>query len=289
MSVAGFLSIDCGLESKYSGYTDTDDGIFYVSDDNYVDGGENHRVSAADEGSVSRPQATLRSFPSGLRNCYALPTKSGSKYLARVHSVYGNYDGKNNSATLQFDVYLGVNYWDTVRPNVVSEVLFVARASWTPVCFVNTDHGTPFVSTLELRLLGSDLYPLVTANKSLSMFQRRSMGSKIRLKRRYESARSRKLDAARMQPMESESDRNCSLIGPEDQLNLAHHLKIFDLLELPARGLLASQCSALEWSKIDSHAYVYNRYYYFQRQQFCVESRINLKAIAGLLDDVLVV
>ncbi|XP_015696312.1 probable LRR receptor-like serine/threonine-protein kinase At1g51810 [Oryza brachyantha] len=180
---AGFLSIDCGLESKYSGYTDTDDGIFYVSDDNYVDGGENHRVSAADEGSVSRPQATLRSFPSGLRNCYALPTKSGSKYLARVHSVYGNYDGKNNSATLQFDVYLGVNYWDTVRPNVVSEVLFVARASWTPVCFVNTDHGTPFVSTLELRLLGSDLYPLVTANKSLSMFQRRSMGSKIRLKR----------------------------------------------------------------------------------------------------------
>ena len=41
---SGFLSIDCGLDDKYSGYRDEYTGIFYVSDDQYVDSGENHVV-----------------------------------------------------------------------------------------------------------------------------------------------------------------------------------------------------------------------------------------------------
>jgi hypothetical protein len=40
---ADFLSIDCGHDANYSGYTDRETGIFYVSDGSYVDVGENHR------------------------------------------------------------------------------------------------------------------------------------------------------------------------------------------------------------------------------------------------------
>uniref|UniRef100_A0A0E0M093 Protein kinase domain-containing protein n=1 Tax=Oryza punctata TaxID=4537 RepID=A0A0E0M093_ORYPU len=175
----GFLSIDCGLEANYSGYKDTDLGIVYISDGPYVDGGEIHRVSAEFVDQKYRPYTTLRSFPSGVRNCYTLPTVAGAKYLVRVVSTYGNYDGKNGSSTLQFDLYLGVNRWTTVQPydDSMYEALFVAWASWAPVCLVNTGQGTPFASAVELRQLGGELYPAVMANQSMAMYYRGTMGS----------------------------------------------------------------------------------------------------------------
>lgn len=176
---AGFLSIDCGLEANYSGYN-SNLGIVYVSDEPYVDAGENHQVSDEFKAmNYIRPYVTLRSFPSGVRNCYALPTIAGAKYLVRLEFLYGNYDGKNISS-LQFDLYLGVNRWTTVQyftaTYTVHEALFVAWASWAPVCLVNTGQGTPFVSTVELRPLGRELYPTVMANQSMAMRDRRSMG-----------------------------------------------------------------------------------------------------------------
>lgn len=173
---SGFLSIDCGLDANYSDYTDSYTGIFYVSDDPYVDDGENHKVAAEQE-SGPRYLHTLRSFPSGVRNCYSLPTDGGAKYLVRLQFLYGNYDGKN-SLSLQFDMHLGVDYWDTiyVDGDTVYEAVFVAWASWAPVCLVNTGHGTPFVSVVELRPLGASLYPPVTTNQSMSIYIRRNMG-----------------------------------------------------------------------------------------------------------------
>uniref|UniRef100_A0A0E0QQA6 Malectin-like domain-containing protein n=1 Tax=Oryza rufipogon TaxID=4529 RepID=A0A0E0QQA6_ORYRU len=166
----GFISIDCGLEANYSGYKDTDTGIFYVSDSPYVDAGENHRVAAGQASGRVRPELTVRSFPSGVRNCYTLPTAAGAKYLVRVIAFYGNYDGRNSSSALQFDLYIGVNYWQTVRADgdEVYEVLFVAWASWVPVCLVNTAQGTPFVSSVELRPLVDALYPAVMTNQSMA-------------------------------------------------------------------------------------------------------------------------
>uniref|UniRef100_J3MWT6 Protein kinase domain-containing protein n=1 Tax=Oryza brachyantha TaxID=4533 RepID=J3MWT6_ORYBR len=175
----GFLSIDCGLERNYSGYKDNDNGLSYVSDGPYVDAGENHKLAAGQETDRVRTDLTVRSFPPGLlRNCYSLPTIAGTKYLVRVVSFYGNYDGTNSSSTLQFDLHLGANYWDTVRADgdQVYEAVFVAWASWAPVCLVNTGQGTPFVSSVELRPLGSDFYPTGMANQSMRMSARRSMG-----------------------------------------------------------------------------------------------------------------
>ncbi|EEE69533.1 hypothetical protein OsJ_29006 [Oryza sativa Japonica Group] len=80
-TMAGFLSIDCGLDGNYSsGYKDPDEGITYVPDGTYVDAGENHRVAADRESGRLRSDLTVRSFPSGVRNCYALPTVAGAKY-----------------------------------------------------------------------------------------------------------------------------------------------------------------------------------------------------------------
>ncbi|EEC66589.1 hypothetical protein OsI_32803 [Oryza sativa Indica Group] len=165
---AGFLSIDCGLEISTSSYKADDTGIIYVSDGSYVDTGENRRISDEEEG-WQRRYTTLRSFPSGVRNCYALPTVAGAKYLVRVVSVYGNYDGKNSSSAVQFDMHLGANHWVTVNnpTGAFNEAMFVAWASWAPVCLVNTGSGTPFVNTVELRMLSSELYPTVMANQSM--------------------------------------------------------------------------------------------------------------------------
>jgi len=132
---ADFLSIDCGVEANNSGYTDTY-GIVYVSDEPYTDAGENHRVAPDLESSYWVGRRTLRNFPTGLRNCYALPTVAGTKYLVRAFFAYGNYDGRSSSS-VEFDLHLGANLWTTVnvdaKKNYVYEAIFVAWAGWAPV------------------------------------------------------------------------------------------------------------------------------------------------------------
>jgi hypothetical protein len=185
---ADFLSIDCGVEANYSGNTDKSTGIVYVSDEPYTDAGENHRVAAERESSYSARHQTLRSFPSGLRNCYALPTVAGTRYLLRVEFAYGNYDGKNSSS-LEFDLHLGANLWGTLYmepvdtsssgPYYIREAIFVAWAAWAPLCLVNTGRGTPFVNFVELRPLGAGLYPQVVPGLIMSRYWRQNMGANV--------------------------------------------------------------------------------------------------------------
>ncbi|CAM0951077.1 unnamed protein product [Alopecurus aequalis] len=177
----GFLSIDCGLDAAFSGRRDTITDITYVSDSSYVDGGEDHTVAADQMSNTSSSLDTLRSFPSGLRNCYTLPTESGAKYLVRMVFFYGNYDGKTSPS---FEVHLGSNYWDTVKNRDYwwSEAIFIAWASWVPVCLVNTGGGTPFVNTVELRPLRASLYPEVTADQSISTYTRTNMGANTNIR-----------------------------------------------------------------------------------------------------------
>jgi hypothetical protein len=147
-----------------------------VSDSPYIDTGENREVPEL-KSHWLRAYATVRTFPSGLRNCYALPTEAGAKYLVRVDAAYGNHDGRNDSSIV-FDLHLGATFWDTyyVDSGDLYEAIFVAWASWVPVCLVNTGRGTPFLSLLELRHIPATLYPLVTSIQAFNLYRRQNMG-----------------------------------------------------------------------------------------------------------------
>ncbi|WVZ64677.1 hypothetical protein U9M48_014167 [Paspalum notatum var. saurae] len=180
-SLAGFVSIDCGRDADLGGYTDKFTGIDYVPDAPYVDAGENHMIAADLQDQFVDRYQTLRTFPSGQRNCYALPTVAGTRYLLRAAYLYGNYDGKNSSS-VSFDVYLGANFWEAMSPAAAPatlyqrEAIFVAWAGSAPFCLVNTGHGAPFMSVLELRPLAA-LYPLLAPGVIASTENRINMGS----------------------------------------------------------------------------------------------------------------
>ncbi|CAL9135094.1 unnamed protein product [Musa textilis] len=179
----GFISIDSGIAPGTT-YIDPTTNMTYVSDTGFIDTGENHNISRAYvTNGMSRRWLSLRSFPNGTRNCYRITSiTKGSKYLVRAWFMYGNYDGMNTQPLL-FDLYLGVNLWANM--NITGpdhfypiEVITVASSDVFSVCLVNTGHGTPFISGLDVRPLKDMLYPAVNASRSLVLFKRLNMGHK---------------------------------------------------------------------------------------------------------------
>ncbi|XP_007024354.2 PREDICTED: probable LRR receptor-like serine/threonine-protein kinase At1g05700 [Theobroma cacao] len=155
----GFISIDCGVEEDYlNGET----GIYYKSDKDFIETGENHDIPASASRNNYyvvqwREYGNLRSFPDGKKNCYTLKPEQGrnNSYRIRASFLYGNYDGKNEIP--EFELYVGVNYWDTVRlPSLwymlFLDIIYFFTADTGYVCLVNTGLGIPFISALELRL-----------------------------------------------------------------------------------------------------------------------------------------
>ena len=121
----------------------------------------------------------LRSFPSGVRNCYRINVTSGTKYLIRAGFLYGNYDGLNELP--QFDLHLGANFWDKVKftnPSRIlcCEIIHTPSLDYIHLCLVNTGNGAPFVSTIELRILKNDTYE-TQSSESLATFGRIDYGS----------------------------------------------------------------------------------------------------------------
>ncbi|XP_059431579.1 putative leucine-rich repeat receptor-like serine/threonine-protein kinase At2g19230 [Corylus avellana] len=157
--IPGFISIDCGSDEDYLNEAT---GISYKSDKEMIDTGIAMTVFS-DFGNIERRLLrSLRSFPNGTRNCYTLrPEQSKyNNYLVRATFGYGNYDGKNMTPT--FDLYLGPNRWDTVNPEtpVYYEIIYAPSTDYIDVCLVDTGHGVPFISTLELRRLDNSIYQI---------------------------------------------------------------------------------------------------------------------------------
>ncbi|PWA59733.1 leucine-rich repeat transmembrane protein kinase protein [Artemisia annua] len=178
---SGFISIDCGIV-KGSTYTDNVTGINYVSDSNFIDSGESHNILPVYNTSADFTQlTTLTSFPKNTRNCYTLkPTQGkGYKYLIRARFMYGNYDYINQLP--EFDVFLGPDYWDTVNFAKATsikdmEIIHVLSSDYIHVCLVNTGHGTPFISAIELRALGTNIYS-ETIFGSLNLYRHVDFGT----------------------------------------------------------------------------------------------------------------
>ena len=92
--------------------------------------------------------------------------------------MYGNYDGQNYLPT--FDLHFGPNLWETVKitnasNSVELEIIHVPSQDYIQICLVDTGSGTPFISAIEIRTLGSNIY--VTQSGSLSLFMRLDIGS----------------------------------------------------------------------------------------------------------------
>ncbi|KAG6483554.1 hypothetical protein ZIOFF_060202 [Zingiber officinale] len=179
---AGFIFIDSGIVPN-SSYVDPKLNLQYVSDDQFIDTGINYAVSSAYISSnISRRFLTLRSFPEGSRNCYTFKSISqGSKYIIRATFLYGNYDSKN-SPFVQFDLYLGVNLWKNINLTTPTESIFTetvseATADVISVCLINTGHGIPFISGLDLRPLPNSLYPQVNSSTTLVNLDRFYVGN----------------------------------------------------------------------------------------------------------------
>lgn len=178
---AGFISIDCGI-AENSGYINNLTGIEYVSDAQFIETGENHNISTDFQtSSLPVQNLNLRSFPTGDRNCYTLKdVQKGNKYMIRAGFMYGNFDGQNREP--QFDIYLGVDHWDSMNINNASaiygtEIMVVASANFISVCLVNTGFGPPFISTLELRPLRNELYKSLIESSYFLLFLRYDLGS----------------------------------------------------------------------------------------------------------------
>ncbi|KAL5575501.1 hypothetical protein UlMin_017200 [Ulmus minor] len=168
---SGFISLDCGLP-KDSNYAESSTKINYVSDAPFIGGaGVSKRISALSQVNIKEQLKTLRSFPDGIRNCYKINVKKGTKYLLRASFQYGNYDDQNKPP--QFDVHLGVGLWSTVKFENASldffygEIVHVPLQDYLPLCLVNTGSGIPFVSSIELRPLPNNTYVVPTASLSL--------------------------------------------------------------------------------------------------------------------------
>ncbi|CAA6667521.1 unnamed protein product [Spirodela intermedia] len=173
----GFINVDCGLPDG-SGYQENTTGITYVPDTQYVDAGETKTVAA--EG-FARRYRTLRVFPEGARNCYNLrPVQPGAKYLVRAEFFYGNYDGLQNPP--EFELHIGINVRLTIRLTLndwpdFSEVIVADQGDTIWVCLVNTNKGTPLISTIQLSPLPNFLYPYANASQSLLLQRRYDFGT----------------------------------------------------------------------------------------------------------------
>ncbi|PON46762.1 Malectin-like carbohydrate-binding domain containing protein [Trema orientale] len=173
---SGFISIDCGI-SEVSSYTDKTTGISYLSDLHFTTSGENKELPESTRAQNIDEQQfwNVRSFPNGTRNCYTLKPEQGkgTTYLIRARFMYGNYDGKEQAPT--FDLYVGAGFWDTVTISdawtiINKEIIHIPSSDHMQVCLVNTSHGIPFISVLELRPLSNDVYK--TKNGSLQLYGR---------------------------------------------------------------------------------------------------------------------
>lgn len=100
--------------------------------------------------------------------------------------MYGNYDKLNKPPI--FDVHLGVNYWDTVNITTMDDaslaeiIATVTSDDYLQICLINKDHGTPFISALDLRPLGTGIYKYANSTQSLVYTVRLNLGESRQLR-----------------------------------------------------------------------------------------------------------
>ncbi|KAM6585293.1 hypothetical protein CsatB_012295 [Cannabis sativa] len=183
----GFISLDCG-RAEGSSYIEKTTTINYISDAAFIKSGVIQSIMPKYRAGFQQQATFLRSFPEGIRNCYTLTIKKGTKYFFRTSFLYGNYDGLNKN-TIKFDLHIGPNYWDTVTIKsdsvfVFKEMIYTPPQDYVHVCLVNTGSGTPFIQAIELRPLKNNTY-MIYDSGALSHYAAVDTGSTTNSTYRY--------------------------------------------------------------------------------------------------------
>ncbi|XP_027088833.1 senescence-induced receptor-like serine/threonine-protein kinase [Coffea arabica] len=193
---SSFISIDCGIENG-NDYTDSETGISYTSDAQYVESGVNMKISdlfLSQTQNYQKLLSTVRSFPEGNSSCYTLKptaTGGGNKYLIRAFFMYGNYDLKSQPPL--FKLYLNANEWDEVKLDnasqiLIKEVIHNPPTDYIHVCLVNVGSGTPIISALEIRELSNTIYDTMY-NDSLILYRRLDEGASSTISNKFQRYR----------------------------------------------------------------------------------------------------
>ncbi|KAL8225184.1 hypothetical protein R6Q57_017741 [Mikania cordata] len=169
MSVSGkvFVSIDCGASGSYT----DENTIVWKGDNDLIATGVAHVVQS--NYSVSRALDTLRVFTGRKKNCYSVEVDEGEKVLVRAGFNYGNYDQK--STPPNFDLHFDGNFWISVNASglKIYETIYVAKKKVISVCVAQTKPDQfPFISTLEVRGLDSQLYNKIGPHYALLLNSR---------------------------------------------------------------------------------------------------------------------
>lgn len=170
--------MDCGL-TEGSSFTVEQTGLNYTSDASFISTGVSKSIAPEYRAGYQQQMTYLRSFPDGIRNCYKISVKKGTKYLISTTFLYGDYDNKN--VTPKFDLHVGGNLWDTVyfisaSIAMGSEMIYTPPRGYLLLCLVNTGNGTPFINSIELRPLSNDTYAMADST-AFFMTRRLDLGS----------------------------------------------------------------------------------------------------------------
>lgn len=170
-SQTGFISLDCGGTMSYNDSA----GIQWITDDDYIDAGQNSTVPNVAGVTTSIQMNTLRKFPERNKNCYEItPLQIGTKYLLRATFLYANYDGLASPPT--FVLMLDADVWITVALTendvMAEELIFMAKFNSSSFCLGRQSNGgVPIISSLELRPLEETMYWPVSQDYSLFRFR----------------------------------------------------------------------------------------------------------------------
>ena len=168
---AVFVSIDCGASGSFT----DENTILWKGDTDLISNGVTHTVQP--NYTVSRVMDTLRVFTTRKKNCYSIDATQGEKVLVRAGFNYGNYDKMSSPPT--FDLQFNGNFWVSVNASAskMYEAIYVVKSKFISVCVAQTKPNQfPFISTLEVRSLDSQMYSNIGTNYALLMNERIAYG-----------------------------------------------------------------------------------------------------------------
>ncbi|KAL4282701.1 hypothetical protein GQ457_16G028810 [Hibiscus cannabinus] len=178
----GYL-IDCGAAAK----TEID-GRKWLPDGEFIYTGTSKNITVHD---LPTTFSTVRSFP--LRNnlrrkfCYVARVYRGARYLIRTAYYYGGVNGLSFPSPPVFDQIVDGTFWGVVNTTEdyqkgspsFYEAVFEARGTTMSVCVAPNTYteSDPFVSSLEMIILGDSLYNTTNfTSNALNLIARHSFG-----------------------------------------------------------------------------------------------------------------